>query len=554
MAEQGANHLSVQGINMKKTIFHLATVAVLSVSCNALAQGTAFTYQGRLNNGGSAANGIYDLRFAVFDIASGGTQQGSAVTNSAVNVSNALFTVVLDFGDQFPGTNRWLDVSVRTNGGGTFTPLTPRQQFTATPYAIMASNATFAATATLAANATLAATATLANSVSGTNVTGIINDSHLSANVALRGSSNNFSFGQSITGGSLYFDNAQWILAKNSVGSYENVFYPRWTDNITYLNYGSAGFNIRNNSSTSTMFMQNDGKIGIGNVTSPGFPLNFPNLLGDKISLWGNTGNHFGFGIQGSLLQVYTDVAASDIAFGYGQSGSMTENVRFLGAGNVGIGTSAPGKLLQVGGVTTNKEGMIRLNSTSTFGPSRTWDIGVPYHDTLTSGKYYSFVIADTGRAVPDFTIRWDTGYLGLGKTNPATRLDVNGEISSTAINLVSDRNEKEGFISVDARAVLDKVAHLPISEWRYKSQTDARHIGPVAQDFYEAFGLGRDDKHITSVDADGVALAAIKGLNEKLEQQAREKDQRIADLEKQMGELKEMLSRLTAEKATSTR
>jgi hypothetical protein len=94
----------------------------------------------------------------------------------------------------------------------------------------------------------------------------------------------------------------------------------------------------------------------------------------------------------------------------------------------------------------------------------------------------------------------------------------------------------------------------LPISEWRYKSHTDARHIGPVAQDFYEAFGLGRDDKHITSVDADGVALAAIKGLNEKLEQQAREKDQRIADLEKQMGELKEMLSRLAVEKASVAR
>jgi hypothetical protein len=527
-------------INMKKTIIHLATVAVLTFPCSALSQGTAFTYQGRLNIGASPASGIYDLRFAVFDAASGGAQQGSSVTNSAVNVSNALFTVVLDFGNQFPGTNRWLDIGVRTNGGTTFTPLSPRQQFTPTPYAIMA------------ANAALAANATLASSVSGTNVIGIIADGHLSANVALRAGGNTFNLNQVITGGSLYFDNAQLILGKNSSGTYENVFYPRWSDNITYLNYGSGGFNIRNNSNVSTMFMQNDGKIGLG--VTPGFPLNFPSLLGDKISLYGTSGSHYGFGVQGSLLQIFADLASSDIAFGYGQSTGMTENVRFEGTGNVGIGTSTPAKLLQIGGVGTNKDGMIRLSSASTFGPNRTWDIGVPFDQVNTGGKYYSFVIADTNRAIPDFLIRWDTGFVGFGKTNPATRLDVAGEITSTAINLVSDRNEKEGFTAVDARSVLDKVAHLPISEWRYKSQTDARHIGPVAQDFYDAFGLGRDDKHITSVDADGVALAAIKGLNEKLEQQAREKDQRITDLEKQMGELKEMLSRLTAEKAAVAR
>jgi hypothetical protein len=101
---------------------------------------------------------------------------------------------------------------------------------------------------------------------------------------------------------------------------------------------------------------------------------------------------------------------------------------------------------------------------------------------------------------------------------------------------------------------VLEKVTRLPITEWRYKSQTDARHMGPVAQDFREAFGLGRDDKHITTVDADGVALAAIKGLNEKLEQQTREKDQRIAELEKEMDQLKEMLSRLAEGKPTVAR
>src|SRR5664279_4251740 len=82
----------------------------------AQAQGTAFTYQGRLNDGVNPANGSYDLRFAVYDSLTIGTQQGNPVTNSATAGSNGLFTVVLDFGNQYPGANRWLEIAVRTNG------------------------------------------------------------------------------------------------------------------------------------------------------------------------------------------------------------------------------------------------------------------------------------------------------------------------------------------------------------------------------------------------------------------------------------------------------
>jgi hypothetical protein len=74
----------------------------------AIAQGTAFTYQGRLNDGANPANGTYDLRFAIYDAATLGTPQGNLRTNSAVAISNGLFTVALDFGNQFPGAARWL--------------------------------------------------------------------------------------------------------------------------------------------------------------------------------------------------------------------------------------------------------------------------------------------------------------------------------------------------------------------------------------------------------------------------------------------------------------
>src|SRR4051812_21366993 len=86
----------------------------------ALAQGTGFTYQGRLDDGANPASGFYDLRFAIYDADTSGVQQGPTLTHPSIGVSNGLFTVTLDFGNQFPGANRWLELSVRTNGGGAF--------------------------------------------------------------------------------------------------------------------------------------------------------------------------------------------------------------------------------------------------------------------------------------------------------------------------------------------------------------------------------------------------------------------------------------------------
>jgi len=99
----------------------------------------------------------------------------------------------------------------------------------------------------------------------------------------------------------------------------------------------------------------------------------------------------------------------------------------------------------------------------------------------------------------------------------------------------VSDRDLKENFKPVDGAEVLNKLAAMPIQTWNYKSQDRTiRHIGPVAQDF-AGFGVGEDDKHITTIDADGIAFAAIQELNkklEKLEAENRELRQRIETLE----------------------
>jgi hypothetical protein len=104
----------------------------------------------------------------------------------------------------------------------------------------------------------------------------------------------------------------------------------------------------------------------------------------------------------------------------------------------------------------------------------------------------------------------------------------------------------KKDFAPVDPQAVLAKVADLPITTWQYKADRDGeRHVGPMAQDFYGAFHVGMDDKHISMVDADGVALAAIQGLNQKVESGKREAETEIRSLKAENTELKARLVKL---------
>jgi len=157
------------------------------------------------------------------------------------------------------------------------------------------------------------------------------------------------------------------------------------------------------------------------------------------------------------------------------------------------------------------------------------------------------------------------SGYLGIGLTNPtyplevasngvpkmtmdyAGNLECSGTIYSKGSALTSDRNLKENFQPVDNQAVLAKVAALPVTEWNYKSDSQViHHMGPMAQDFSAAFGLdGSDDKHISVVDEGGVALAAIQGLNAKVE----EKDAEIQSLEKRLAALQAVVEQMAEKK-----
>lgn len=162
-----------------------------------------------------------------------------------------------------------------------------------------------------------------------------------------------------------------------------------------------------------------------------------------------------------------------------------------------------------------------------------------------------SFAAGNRAKSFNDGCFTWaDSNNFdyGCGTNNAFTARATGGVFFVTAINgsgsatagsqlaaganawsALSDRDSKANFAPVDARAVMEKLARIPISTWNYKTQdAKIRHIGPMAQDFAAAFGVGEDDRHITTIDADGVSLAAVQGLYQIVE----EKNRRISQLE----------------------
>jgi hypothetical protein len=124
--------------------------------------------------------------------------------------------------------------------------------------------------------------------------------------------------------------------------------------------------------------------------------------------------------------------------------------------------------------------------------------------------KSGSSALADT--AADQFVVRASGGTYVYSSENDTTGVKLAAG-SGTWSNL-SDRNVKTDIVPLDDATILAKVAALPLSTWRYKAESGVRHVGPMAQDFYAAFRVGEDDRHITSIDEDGVALAAVKAVH----------------------------------------
>ncbi|MBI5383581.1 MAG: hypothetical protein HZA90_02730 [Verrucomicrobia bacterium] len=143
--------------------------------------------------------------------------------------------------------------------------------------------------------------------------------------------------------------------------------------------------------------------------------------------------------------------------------------------------------------------------------------------------------------------------YSTNGTATQLMLVDQAGNLSTAGtVNGSSDRHGKDAIKSIDPQEILARVTALPISEWSYKSETATRHIGPMAQDFHAAFNVGLDDKHISMVDADGVALAAIQGLNQKLEQALQRREAENLELKRRLAQLEQLVLKPSKNQSTA--
>ncbi len=277
----------------------------------------------------------------------------------------------------------------------------------------------------------------------------------------------------------------------------------------------------------------NDGNVGIG-TNGPQQKLH---VLGNILASGTVTATNFS-GSGAGLI----NVAVASGSTNYIQNQTVTDQAAgfringngIFNGGRVGIGTTNPALRLTVAGsgaFNSSGAAAILLNNTAANGHDWEWH-------ALDDGRLQlvDFTVGGSGGRLLIDT----NGNVGIGTASPTNKLHVAGGVSATAFIGTSDRHAKENFTSVDVRDVLAKVVTLPISKWNFKEMPGRPHMGPTAQDFYAAFSLGGSDTTITTVDPDGVALAAIQGLNQKVE----EKDVEIRNLRFRLEKLEQLLAR----------
>jgi hypothetical protein len=235
----------------------------------------------------------------------------------------------------------------------------------------------------------------------------------------------------------------------------------------------------------------------------------------------------------GSMNSIQTNASYAVLGGGYGNSIQRNANHSFLGGGSENtVGGSYAvvpgGDRNSASGVNSFAAGhRAKADSPGMFVWADSWNADFQPHD-------YGFW-------TNTFAVRATGGSVWITSTNGTMGpYFVPGDLGWRSS---CDRNLKENFKPVDSQAVLERLSRLPITEWNAKAQSPSvRHIGPVAQDFHAAFGLGgNDDKSISSIDECGVALVAIQGLNQKVEDQRAELKSKQAEID----ELKQRLARL---------
>jgi hypothetical protein len=500
------------------------TFAALTLSQNAVPM--LINYQGELRfpiTEELVPDGVYNIVFRIYDAESGGTAlwQGvhSDVNGNPVPVTDGIFNVILGSGagnalDTLVFGKRpdvWLEITIERE------TLKPRQRMTSTAYSMVSENSRLLGGKEPSEYVIQAQGLRLETNDTSPNVIGGHGDNAVTVG----------SVGATIAGGGLAGSTNTATDDFCTIGGGEGNQAGDEAGTTTDARYATVGGGYFNTAS--------DDYATVGGGRS--------NTSAGRATVSGgeyNTASGFGAAVGGGSFNTASGGLAT---VGGGFLNTASGSAATIGGGNA---NAASGEYATVcGGRDNTAEGDYsfaagrgaKANHQGSFvlADSTDEDFGSAREDALrvrfNGGA--TFVVND------DYWVRfWGTGTHLIDASNGA-HLTTGGVWTNG-----SDRDAKENFARVDSREVLAELARLPINTWNYKAEDPSvRHMGPMAQDLYAAFGLGSDDKSIGTVDADGVALAAIQGLHEIVQ----EKENRISTLEERNAELETRLAVLEA-------
>lgn len=532
-----------------------------------------FTYQGLLRRDGNPVNGTCDFQFRLYGQGSGGSPIG-LMNASNLAVADGVFTMQLNFSQSaFSGADRYLEIDVRCpTATGAYTTLTPRQLIAAAPYSIHAAEAGdlscsgcidgnqipgLGITGDKLANgavtsASIAGGAVVTNALANGAVTAdkigasAVQPYHLSFTP---GTVTALTAGAGLTGGTISTSGTVAVDFGTSAGTVAAGDHRH--DQDYWRLGGNSGFGgdaVLGTTSDAALDVRVNGGRALRLIpgTSPGVVGGWTGntvlagALGAAIAGGGTPDDGAGTAKANRVADDYGAVSGGAGNLAGSDNGNRTD-AQYATVGGGGDNTASALGAVVTGGGGNTASGVHAAVGGGALNAAAGVQATVPGGAGNAANGAGSFAAGRLAWAIHDGAFLWGDGTtLAISQgANTFNALASGGfhfyfgttgnncKLTSTAgwqCSGASDRNAKTGFTDVDSREILERVASLRIERWSYAEEAPAvQHIGPMAQDFHAAFGIGQNDTSIATVDADGVALAAIQALHARLQAQARE-------------------------------